>query len=187
VSGLILNGWQHIQRPENNNTLAFGTQITYTPNETVILNYSTFIGNDKPDEEKRMRYFQNFFGLFHFTDRFHLITGVDYGLEQKSKGSRMYDHWFSPVVMIKYDFSDKWSVSGRGEFYMDKDEVIIATETGEGFEVFGFSLNVDYRVQENVLCRIEGRTMNSRDEIFLKENEAVKTNTFVTTSLAVSF
>ncbi|HJW31204.1 MAG TPA: outer membrane beta-barrel protein, partial [Saprospiraceae bacterium] len=26
-SGLVLNGWQHIQRPDDNNTLAFGTQI----------------------------------------------------------------------------------------------------------------------------------------------------------------
>ena len=34
-SGLVLNGWQHIQRPDGNNTPAFGTQITFTPNDKV--------------------------------------------------------------------------------------------------------------------------------------------------------
>ncbi len=86
LSGLLLNGWQHIQRPDGNNTPAFGTQISFTPNSKTILNYSTFIGNEKPDTAIQMRYFHNFYGMFHITNRFHITGGFDVGMEQKSKG-----------------------------------------------------------------------------------------------------
>lgn len=59
VSGLILNGWQRIQRVDGNSTIAFGHQLTYKPNDKITLNSSSFIGNDKPDAQKQMRYFHN--------------------------------------------------------------------------------------------------------------------------------
>jgi len=65
--------------------------------------------------------------------------------------------------------------------------VIIATGTPNGFGVLGLSLNFDYAVLPNAMWRIEGRFLNCRDDIFLKNNELVSTNAFVTTSLAVSF
>jgi len=32
ASGLILNGWQHIQRPDSNTTPSIGYQLTYKTN-----------------------------------------------------------------------------------------------------------------------------------------------------------
>lgn len=187
-SGLLLNGWQHIQRPEGNNSLAFGTQITYTPNSKVILNYSTFIGNDKPDEAKQMRYFNNLYGMFHFTDHFHLTAGLDFGLEQDAKGSSNFNTWYSPVLIVQLMLNDKWSFTGRGEYYADEHGVIIPTGTENGFKTSGYSLNVDYRIRTNAVWRVEGRLFKSEDDIFTNGNgNATNTNTAVTTSIAVSF
>jgi Putative beta-barrel porin-2, OmpL-like. bbp2 len=186
-SGLVLNGWQHIQRPGSNNTAAFGTQITYTPNAKITLNYSTFIGNDKPDSAKQMRYFHNLYGMFHVTDKFHVTAGFDYGMEQKTKGSSNYNNWYSPVLIVKVIFNDKWSATARGEYYIDKNGVIIATGTPNGFQASGWSLNFDYRIRDNIVWRVEGRTLDSKDKIFTKSADLVNTNTFVTTSLAISF
>lgn len=186
-SGLWLNGWQHIQRPDGNNTPAFGTQITYMPSDKVTLNYSTFIGNDKPDEVKQMRYFQNVYAIMHLSEKIHLTTGFDYGMEQSSTGSSIYNQWYSPVLIVRYLFDDRWSVSGRGEFYSDVNGVIIPTGTENGFQTSGFSLNLDYHIRENAVWRIEGRILTSKDEVFVKEGRAVDTNTCLTTSLAVSF
>jgi len=186
-SGLILNGWQHIQRPDGNNTPAFGTQITYTPSDKVVLNYSTFIGNDKPDDAKQMRYFHNLYGMVHFSDHFHVTAGFDFGMEQTAKGSSDYNQWYSPVLIIKWIFNDKWSITGRGEYYVDEHGVIIPTGTENGFNTTGYSLNLDYRIRDNTVWRLEGRTLSSKDEIFNDEGVASKTNTFVTTSLAISF
>lgn len=187
LSGLILNGWQHIQRPDGNNSPAFGTQITFTPNSNIALNYSTFIGNEKPDTAKQMRYFHNLYGVFHVSDKFHITAGFDYGMEQKSEGSGDYNAWYSPVILVKVNMNDQWSVTARGEYYMDEKGVIIATGTTNGFQTISYSLNLDCKLRENAVWRIEARSLNSKDKIFSKENSVLNTNTFVTTSLAISF
>ncbi len=188
LSGLWLNGWQHIQRPEGNNTPAFGTQITYTPSSKVTLNYSTFIGNDKPDVAKQMRYFHNLYGILHLSDQFHITAGFDYGMEQDSTGSSDFNSWYSPVIIVKYDLDDTWSVAARGEYYADENGVIIATGTENGFKTTGFSLNLDCRIRDNAVWRIEGRMLSSEDNIFNDaDGVASNANTAVTTSLAISF
>ncbi len=187
LSGLILNGWQHIQRPDGNNSIAFGTQFTFTPDSKVSVNYSTFIGNDKPDTLKQMRYFNNLYAIVHFNDKIHLTAGFDYGMEQKTKGSSDYNSWYSPVLILMVKLNSQWSVSARGEFYNDENGVIIATGTENGFQTSGYSLNLDYKIRDNAIWRIEGRTLNSKDNIFIKDAQSQNTNTFVTTSLAISF
>ncbi len=187
LSGLFLNGWQHIQRPDGNNTAAFGTQVVYTPNPTITLNYSTFIGNEKPDISKQMRYFHNFYGMFHFTDKFHLTAGFDYGMEQKSKGSSEYNKWYSPVIIAKVNFNNKWGVAGRWEYYSDENGVIIPTETPNGFKTTGYSLNLDYAPVSNALIRLEGKIYDSKDKIFVREVNMVNHNAALTASIAVSF
>ncbi len=185
LCGLLLNGWQHIQRPDGNNTPAFGTQISFTPNSKTILNYSTFIGNEKPDTAIQMRYFHNFYGMFHITNRLHVTGGFDVGMEQKSKGSNNYNYWYSPVLIVQFNLNNRWSITARGEYFVDENAVIIAA--GNGFRTAGYSVNLDCTLRENAVWRIEGRTLNSKDKIFSHENKTVNTNTFVTTSLAISF
>lgn len=188
LSGLILNGWQHIQRPDQNNTPAFGTQITFTPNSNVTLNYSTFIGNDKPDTDIRMRIFHDVYGIFHLTSKWHIAAGIDYGFEQKTEGSTEYLQWYGPVVLMKIDLSKQWSITGRGEYYVDKDGVIVASGTPNGFQTSGVSLNLDCKIRDNAVWRLEGRTLNSKDKIFTDANsKKSNSDVFVTTSLAVSF
>lgn len=187
LSGLVLNGWQHIQRPDGNNSPAFGTQITFTPNPKITLNYSTFIGNDKPDTSKQMRYFNNVYGLFQITDNFHITAGFDYGMEEKSKGSNDFNNWYSPVIILKVNLNEQWAIAGRVEYYVDENGVIIATGTENGFQTIGYSLNIDYKIRENAVWRIEGRSFNSEDKIFIKDDSAVNMSTFVTTSIAISF
>lgn len=186
VSGLVLNGWQRIQRVEGNRTLAFGHQITYKPNAKITLNSSSFVGNDKPAADKRMRYFHNFYGQFQITYKFGLIAGFDIGAEQKAKDSESYSSWYAPVLIAKYNVTDKVSISARGEYYADEDGVIIATGIENGFKTMGYSLNFDYAIYSNVVWRVEARTLNSKDEIFFDSGNPVNNNTFISTALAIS-
>ena len=186
-SGLFLNGWQHIQRPDSNSTPAFGTQVTYTPSEKLLINYSTFIGNEFPDANKRMRYFNNLYALIRFSEHFHLTTGFDIGFQQTAKASASYHHWFSPIVIASVLFNDHWSMALRGEYYQDENEVIIQTGTENGFQTLGYSINMDYKFNEQASWRIEARTFTSEDAIFSKSGQPTETNTAITTSLAISF
>jgi hypothetical protein len=167
--------------------LAFGHQLTYKPSSKITLNSSSFIGNDKPDTDKRMRYFHNFYGQFQLTNKLGVIAGFDIGAEQKSKGSESYSCWYAPVIIAKYNINEKISLSARGEYYADKDGVIITTDTENGFKTTGYSLNFDYAVYNNVVWRVEARTLNSKDDIFERNGNMTANNTFVSTALAISF
>lgn len=187
LSGLVLNGWQRIQRVDGNSTPAFGHQLTFTPNDRVTLNSSSFIGNDKPDSTRQMRYFHNFYGIFKLNKKVALTAGFDIGAEQTAKGSSSYYTWYTPVVIIKLNASEKSSVAARVEYYRDPAGVIIATGTPNGFRTWGYSLNYDLAARKNILWRIEGRHLSGKDKTFIKENRPVNTDFILTTSLAISF
>lgn len=188
LSGLVLNGWQRIQRPDGNRSAAFGTQVTYKPSASVTLNSSTFIGNDKPQTSRQYRYFHNLYGIFQLNKQVGLILGLDAGAEQKSKGADRYNTWYSPNVILRYQPSAKVSLAGRAEYYNDENGVIISTGTPNGFKTWGYSANVDYSPYQNIMFRLEGKTYSSKDQIFTGKNGlSFDNNTAITTAIAISF
>ncbi len=188
LSALLLNGWQRIQRINGNTTPAWGTQVTYKPNENITLNASGFWGNDKPDSVKQMRWFHNFYGILQFHKKCAATVGFDIGSEQKSKSSSGSGTWYSPVLIIKYAVAGRSTIAARAEYYRDKNEVIVATGTPNGFQTWGFSANFDYQVTPRVLWRVEARTLDSRDKIFEKRNAGfTEKSTTITSTIAVNF
>lgn len=183
-SGLVLNGWQRIRRVDGNQTPAFGWQVLYKPSDRVTLNSSSFIGNDKPDSTRQMRYFHNLYGIFQLSSRLGLIAGVDSGWEQLAKGSGKLKSWYSPVAILRYAVSDAFALAARGEYYQDKEGVIISSPAP--FKVYGFSLNADYRVSPEVLVRFEARQLSSTEEVFQKNGSYTKSNTSVKTALCIA-
>ena len=187
LSGLAINGWQRITRVDGNSLMSFGTQIQYKPSSTITLNYSTFIGTDKPDSTRLNRLYHNFYGIFQLTKQLGIITGFDIGTEQKTKGSSNRNTVYTPVFIAKYAVNDNWAIAARGEYYSDEKGVLIATGTANGFKTTGVSLNVDYAPSSNMLFRIEARSLNSKDNIFTKGSAITNTNSFITTAFALSF
>ncbi|MEC4114107.1 porin [Myroides pelagicus] len=181
----VMNGWQRIERPTGNSTLAIGHQVTYTPTSQWTVNSSSFIGSDTPDQERKMRYFHNLYASYQVNDRVMLLAGIDTGLQQKAKASTSYSHWYAPLVMGQYKFDNKWSVTGRVEYYHDEDGVIIATDTPHGFQTLGYSVNIDYRITDQVMWRIEARTLSSKDAVFTRNQTAVTGQTFIGSSLSI--
>ncbi|MGC3943772.1 MAG: porin [Chryseolinea sp.] len=188
LSGLILNGWQRIQRVDGNSLPSFGTQITFKPTESITLNSSTFIGTDKPDSARQMRYFHNLYGIFQLSDKVGITVGFDYGVEEKNPDTNATNPWFSPVIIARFSITDKLALAVRGEYYQDEYGIIIATGTPNGFKTSGISANFDYQIVPNALWRVEVRNLTSKDDVFVDgDNNPSNTNTFVSTSLAVSF
>lgn len=171
ASALVLNGWQRIQKVGGNSLPSFGWQITGTPNSKILINSSSFIGTDKPDSARQMRYFHNLYAIFNVTDKFGITLGFDIGAEQKAKGSKQYNLWYSPVLIARYAPIEKLALAARFEYYSDKNGAIIATGTTNGFETFGYSLNVDVIPFANAMIRMEGKLYQSRqDDIFENRN-----------------
>ncbi len=187
LSVLALNGWQRITRVDGNSLMSWGTQIQFKPSDKVLLNYSTFIGTDKPDTARLMRYFHNIYGIFNLSDKLGLTLGFDIGMEEKTPSDGGTNTWYAPIGILKYAINEKWAIAGRLEYYNDKNGVIISTGTPNGFQTTGYSINLDYAAAKNVLLRLEARNLSSKDEVFVKQSKAVKSDASVTGSIAVSF
>ncbi len=187
LSALALNGWQRITRVEGNSLMSWGTQINYKPTDKLTLNYSSFIGTDKPDSARLWRYHHNIYGIFQVSSVIGFIANIDIGMEQASKGSSSMNTWYTPVGILRITPSEKWAFALRGEYFSDEHGVIIASGTPNGFKTFGGSINVDYWPASFVAVRLEGRYFNSKDPIFIKEDLASNNNTAITFSTAISF
>ena len=196
--GSVLNGWQRITKLPGYSGPSVSTQVQFKPSAKLTLNWSSFIGSDRPDSLKQGRFFNNFYAIINPAGKFGVILGFDVGSDRKPIGSgdqRVGNGsyvWYSPVVIARLATSEKSYLAGRIEYYDDKNGVIIATGIApanrpNGFQTWGYSLNYDYAILPNALFRIEGKIYNSKDAIFDTNSGLGRTNTALTTSLAISF
>lgn len=181
---LLLNGWQRIKRVDGNNTPAFGTQVSFSPNASFSINSSSFIGNDLPDSSKKWRYFHNAFALWQLNKNLGLTLGFDYGVQQQSTGSSKMNQWFSPIVVLKYDVKN-WSLATRAEYYDDAFGVIVPLVNTQPFKMQGYSINLDRKIGDKAMWRIEWRQLRNKYPYFEKGNALASSNQYITTSLTV--
>jgi hypothetical protein len=184
---LLLNGWQNIQETPGNSNKPVCTQILFRPNDKTEINYSTFIGNEKPDTAKQWRYFNHMYFTSHFSKKIYLSAAFDYGIQQKSKGNQHYDKWFGSSLILKYKLTRKFSTSLRGEYYSDPSQVIVTTNTPYGTNVFGTSLNLDFSPYPGSLIRFEGKMYNAQDNIFVTKTGFNSQTYIATVDFVISF
>lgn len=187
LSLLIANGWQRVKRLDQNSSPAAGTQISYKPNDRITLNYSTFVGNDRPDSARAWRFFHDVYAVCQWSQKFSFIAGIDYGMEQTDKNPSKYGTWYGWALIAKHQVLSKLSFAGRIEQFIDKRGIVVSTTTPHGFQTNGFSLNTDFQINDHALLRTEIRELISRDKVFLKDHTSKKTNLAWTTSLSVNF
>jgi hypothetical protein len=187
AAAFYLNGWQRITRQEGNSQPAGGMQLSWKPSDKVTLNYSNYLGTEGPDSVRLRRFYHNFYGIFQLTEHLGLIAGFDFGTQQKEKGDSDKNEVISPVAIARYSINSQWAVAGRIEYYEDKNGVLIATGTPNGFKTTGYSLNLDYAPIPNALVRLEGKMYSSKDRIFVRNQNSVDNNAAITASIAVSF
>jgi hypothetical protein len=181
ISGLYLNGWQKISKPDYIQKPSFGTQINYKLSDELFVNYSTFLGTDKPDSINAFRHFHNFYLQYEPTTKFGIIAGFDIGRDKFNSTS--YGTWYSPVLIIRQSINEKTKIAVRGEYYSDAKEIIISTGTQNGFQTLGISSNIDYEINDKIRLRIEGKLFQSKDKIFENERDNYSLTTNMTIKL----
>jgi hypothetical protein len=187
VSFLVLNGWQRIYLSEHYTKPSFGHQLTYKPTSNILLNSSSFVGFAGPDSLNQLRYFHNFYGVFQLHEKFAVTAGLDIGSQQDAKARSIFYTWYTPVLILKYSPLSKLNIAGRVEWYDDRHQQVIATNSKNGFQTYGYSLNLDYSLNEHIVFRIEGRGLKSKDAIFTMNQRPSKENYFFTAAMAISF
>jgi hypothetical protein len=187
VSALALNGWQRITRVTGNSMMSWGAQVQYKPSEKLLLNYSNFIGTDKPDSARLIRTYHNFYAIWSLNDHLGLTAGLDIGTQDKSSTRSGTDVLVSPLLILRCSLDKRWALAGRVEYYQDKAGILVNSPSANGFRVMGYSANIDYAVAKSVLVRFEARTLHGVDAVFERGERPVKSNSFVTASMAIAF
>jgi hypothetical protein len=179
---LVLNGWQRIKRLNFIQKPSFGIQVTYKPSEKLLLNYSNFTGTDIQSNLNALRTFHNFYMQFAMSKKLGMIAGFDIGSDKYN--SIDYGTWYSPVLIMRYSVSEKIKLAMRGEYYNDKNRIIIPTNKLNGLRISGISGNFDYRISKKLQFRIEGKVYSAAEREF---NNNLNENYSVTSNVTLSF
>jgi hypothetical protein len=182
----VLNGWQNIA--ETNNDKALGLQAAFTPSEKFSLTYNNFFGNEQNDSlAARTRFFNDVVLKFSLSKSFQIAGMIDYGLEEKPAGSGNFT-WYDVMLVGRLRATPTFALTGRFEYYADKDQVLVKTGTPEGFQIYGASITTDVAVAPSLLWRFEGRLLSSKDEIYPTNDSAKLSgrNVLLAASLALT-
>lgn len=182
---MLTNGWQRIVKSTGNNRPSISTLLKYTPSKKTTVGWATYAGSDLPDSNRRMRYFSNLYGQFQLTKRLGLTAAIDVGGQQELKDSDFYQLWYTPVVIVRYQMSDKWAVAVRGEFYEDKNQVVVSSRDDDGFVTQGSSINFDFKPSKRIACRMETRWLRSQGKEYRRGDDYVNDNVYAVASISI--
>ena len=176
----VLRGWQNIS---NDETPAYGIQLTHAPCKTVQLTYANFIGETNG---AGVRYFNDFIGKVDLTDSFSMAAQVDIGAQDRTNQDTAW--WNGFALLAKYTLTPKLALGGRIERFSDPHQVVLSTVSGESFSATGFSVNIDYELAPKLFWRNEYRAMVGSHAVFPKDTEGNFRNedNLVVTSLSFS-
>ena len=114
VTALVLNGWQNLR--DNNRAKALGTQLQWKPTGKLLLNSSTFYGNEQPrDSVRRRRFFHNLYLTYAATEKLSLAAVADAGWQQAP--GRRPDSWQAAMLLARYQLHPRWTAAARYELY----------------------------------------------------------------------
>ncbi len=158
---------------DNHKHKSGGVQVDYKPFDRLEVIYNNLIGKEtpRPDNVSRLRFYNNLVLKLTPSKKIAVIVCSDFCTQEKSgivyptASSIMY----SGFASIKYSFVKKFSVSGRGEYYSDKDGILSGTyfvnSDTVGLKAYGISLGLEYNPVEFGYIRLETRYLKAVDAV----------------------
>lgn len=181
----LLNGWQQIQ--DQNDKMAGGTQVEYRPTDFLLLNWDTYIGDERSASDTTVgtRYFTDLY-MIYSKGKFSATSCFYVGAQQQTESKNGY--WWQANFIARFNVTDKLSLTGRVEHFSDPQGVQIVPLTGEkGFRTSSSSLGLNYKLAENILLRLEGRTFFSDKPVYSRNSALVKDSSTITSNITIWF
>ncbi len=166
----LLNGWQAIQ--DINNPLSLGTQIEYRPNNKILFNWDTYVGDESSvlNPEFRTRYFSDLYMIWNPDGKWSATACAYLGYQEKkdSLSVQSYSSWWQVNGILQYRFNKKAALAFRVEYFEDPNSVQIKSNNGiNGFSSYSSGFCFNYKINKNSLFRLESRTCYSDKDVYL--------------------
>jgi hypothetical protein len=183
----LLNGWQVIE--DNNKGKSFGTQLEFQPNSKILFNWNTYVGDERSENnpQYRTRFFTDVFWIYQPNERLSASSCIYFGVQNVAEASSK--NWWQANIIGRYALTEKWSLSGRFEYFSDPDLALLTpVTTANTFRAFSTGACLNYKVYHNALLRMEMKQLFSADELFLNSaNEETNGNFIGVISLTAWF
>ncbi|MGE3609565.1 MAG: outer membrane beta-barrel protein [Bacteriovoracaceae bacterium] len=188
----ILNGWQNMS--ENNHAKAIGMQYKNQVSERTTFTYNNFLGDEQvvPNPKtsqfnSRFRGYHNFIVQFLKNDEWNFLGAIDIG-HQAQQNNNGVDVWGASTLTVRKVINKIEAVAFRAEYYNDRHQANVVTNSRNGFQVVGASMNYDQKIDSDALWRTELRGFSSKDKIYPKGSKYTsKLDGFLVTSLTFWF
>jgi hypothetical protein len=165
----ITNGWQ-VNR-DNNKDKALGVVYVKDVKNHYLFNWGQFLGNEaNTGDPVSYRYFNNFFGRYYYK-RWIFVPMVDIGWEQRHRAKdnkSIFVPWQAYGLSTRYAVTEKTGIALRIDSMYDPNNVIPELKNGKphGWQHVGYTLTYEYIVSPQVLYRMEGRYIKTRERDF---------------------
>lgn len=162
----LLNGWQQIR--DNNKGKSIGTQLEWRPDKYNLLNWNTYVGDERSiaTPNYRNRYFTDLFWIFSPNNKFTSTSCAYIGFQQ-IKNRNDLPYWWTVNYIAKYNFTDKYSLAGRVEYFSDANNVQATPITMPGaFSTFSGGVCFTIKLSDNAMARLEYRHFYSEYQLY---------------------
>jgi len=167
----LINGWQVIQ--DNNAGKSFGTQLEYRPNNVMLFNWNTYIGDERSsvNPEYRTRYFTDVYWIYKSGRKWSATSSAYMGIQDRSNQSSAT--WWQINAIGKYNFNNQVSLSARLEYFHDPESIIVSPNSGfGGFRTMSYGLCANLKLHKLAVFRLEARKFESKDNVYSDHNGA---------------
>jgi Putative beta-barrel porin-2, OmpL-like. bbp2 len=182
----VLNGWQVIT--ENNTGKSIGTQLEIRPNKNLLLNWNTFVGDERSEirREFRQRYFSDFFLIAKLGEKVDFTSCVYAGIQKRQGLSDGV--WWQANAIGRYHFTTKISLSGRIEYFSDPKNIFQQNMVGPAkVNVGSGGLCLNYKTTNQSLLRLDVRQFFSSTNSFTGASGDTRGNLWIVGNLTAWF
>lgn len=156
----IVNGWDNFE--DNNKGKTIGVSVGYTPVEQFSTIVNLMYGPEKDDNNHDNRFLFDWVGTVKPIKNLTFLLNADYATEEHSAPDGGMAKWYGIAGIAKYDFSDRYSLSMRVEYFKDQDGV----RTGTAQALKEITITPEIRLVQNLILRPEYRHDWSNKESF---------------------
>lgn len=180
----VMNGWQNIS--ETNSDKAVGTRVDWQARDNMLFAWGTFVGNEQADSlPSRVRVLNQLLAKWS-GGGWELSAVLDGGRQSRPAGGA--DWWTGSTLIARRALTATTSANARIEHLYDRGQVLVRSDTPDGFRTSGASLGLDMRPDRRVLWRTEVRGFRSGSAIWPRHGNSAGAmrDWYVVTSLALT-
>ncbi len=155
----LVNGWDNTD--DNNKGKTLGLSIGVNPIEQLSMLFNVMYGPEQDSNTSNNRFLFDWVGTVTPAENLSVNVNFDYGKEEEAIATGDAK-WYGVAAIVKYDFTDAYSLAVRGEYFNDKDGVRTGTEQ----KLKEITITPEIRLAEGLVLRPEYRHDWSDKDVF---------------------